>query len=225
MNLELCGNLTLKRKSISLFAALFVTSVGLLPPAAAQAVEPDSIPVKNWSVRQSREMDRELTQSTRSAAGATPGLVFIAITPCRVLDTRLEGGSGKTGAFGPPALVGSQPRIIPVPSSNCGIPVSAAYSMYIVSITPVGQSVGWVSAWQSDRAWPGTVILNAPQGGIIGNSAMVPAGYDGGIQVLSTDATHLVIDVNGYYVQSPVIEGPAGPQGPAGPPGSASSIH
>ena len=152
---------------------------------------------------------------------ADSGLIFIAITPCRVVDTRYPGGS-----FGTPSLVANTPRIFPVPASNCGVPVAAAYSMNFVSITPVGQAVGFVAAWQDDRPWPGTVVLNALQGGIVDNSAIVPAGANGGIQVMATANCDLVIDLNGYYVQtgnlqgSPGPQGPQGPQGPAGPTGA-----
>jgi hypothetical protein len=153
-----------------------------------------------------------------TVAGSS-GLVFIAIVPCRVMDTRGSGGSGKIGVFGPPSLVGGQARIVPVPASNCGVPAAAAYSMNFVSVTPLGQAVGWIAAWQDDLPWPGTVVLNAVQGGIVDNPAIVAAGADGGIQVLSTDPGDLVIDMNGYYVQAPVVQGPAGPQGPVGPQG------
>src|SRR4051812_35521270 len=37
-----------------------------------------------------------------TAAGATSPLNFVAMTPCRLVDTRT--GSGFSGAFGPPAL-------------------------------------------------------------------------------------------------------------------------
>lgn len=122
---------------------------------------------------------------------ADSGLIFIAITPCRAVDTRYPGG-----AFGTPSLVANTPRIFPVPASNCGVPVAAAYSMNFVSITPAGQAVGFVAAWQDDRPWPGTVVLNALQGGIVDNSAIVPAGADGGIQVMATANCDLVIDLN-----------------------------
>jgi len=168
-------------------------------------------------------MRKASDQALRSATASvsTSGLVFIAITPCRVVDTRAQGGSGKTGAFGPPSLVADQARVIPVPSSNCGVPVAAAYSMNFVSITPLGQAVGWIAAWQVGKAWPGTVVLNALQGGIVDNSAIVQAGVDGGIQVLATDDCDLVIDMNGYYIQATSVQGPSGPQGPIGPSGPA----
>jgi hypothetical protein len=129
--------------------ALF-TSWTLMPSSFAQQIQPNTIPVKNWPVGKSS--DHALSDQIAAAASSTSGLVYIAITPCRVLDTRAQGGSGKTGAFGPPSLVAGQARVVPVPSSNCGVPVAAAYSMNFVSITPLGQAVSWIAAWQDDAA-------------------------------------------------------------------------
>jgi hypothetical protein len=185
-----------------------------MPAGFGQQIRTDAIPVKNWPLPKSS--DPVLGDQRAAAQMSASGLVFIAITPCRVVDTRGEGGSGKTGPFGPPSLVAGQARTIPVPSSNCGVPAAAAYSMNFVSVTPLGQPVSWIAAWQDDMSWPGTVVLNAVQGGFVDNSAIVPAGADGGIQVLSTNSADLVIDMNGYYVQAPTIQGPSGPQGPSG---------
>ena len=194
---------------------LFYGAALLAAAACAQQPLPDTVPVKNWSVHSKSEPGM-----SANAAASSSSLVFIAIVPCRVMDTRGAGGSGKTGAFGPPSLVAAQARIVPVPSSNCGVPAAAAYSMNFVSVTPLGQAIGWIAAWQDDTPWPGTVVLNAVQGGIVDNPAIVAAGTDGGIQVLSTDSGDLVIDMNGYYVQAPVVQGPSGPSGPMGPQGS-----
>ena len=217
MNSE-CQRSTFSRRSSTLLhGATLVAVAALMPASFAQRVHPDTIPVKNWPMR--KATDQALRSATASVS--TSGLVFIAITPCRVVDTRAQGGSGKTGAFGPPSLVADQARVIPVPSSNCGVPVAAAYSMNFVSITPLAQAVGWIAAWQVGKAWPGTVVLNALQGGIVDNSAIVQAGVDGGIQVLATDDCDLVIDMNGYYIQATSVQGPSGPQGPIGPSGPA----
>ncbi len=184
----------------------FVFFMNSVPAVFAQA--PQAVPVKNWTMHKST--------AGASAADSGAGLLFIAITPCRLMDTRAVGGSGKTGAFGPPSLVAGEARMVSVPSSNCGVPAAAAYSMNFVSITPLGQPVGWIAAWPDDIAWPGTVVVNAVLGGIIDNSAIVPAAADGGIQLLTTNDGDLVIDMNGYYVQATTVEGPAGPQGPPG---------
>jgi hypothetical protein len=195
-------------RSLLLHGALAVVAA-LLPAGFAQQIQPDTIPVKNWPIIKSSDQ-------SAAVAGNTSGLVFIAITPCRVMDTRGPGGSGKTGRFGPPSLVGGQARFVPVPLSNCGVPVAAAYSMNFVSVTKPGQTVSWVAAWKDDAPWPGTVVLNAVQGGIVDDSAIVQAGADGGIQVLATNNCDLVIDMNGYFVQATAVQGPSGPQGPIG---------
>jgi len=196
-------------RNVALQGAVALTVAGLMPAALAQS----DIAVKNWP------MTAASAPSTATPVNGA-GLVFIAITPCRVMDTRGAGGSGKTGAFGAPSLVAGQARVVPVPSSNCGVPAAVAYSMNFVSITPAGQPVGWIAAWQDDTAWTGTVVLNAYLGGVVDNMAVVPAGADGGIQILTTNNGDLVIDMNGYYVQAPTIQGPSGPQGPPGAPGA-----
>jgi hypothetical protein len=41
--------------------------------------------------------------------------------------------------------------------------------------------------------------LNSPNGAIIANAAIVPAGADGSITLYSSNATHVIIDINGYF--------------------------
>jgi len=70
----------------------------------------------------------------------------------------------------------------------------------------------------------GTVVLNAMQGGIVGNSAIVSAGADGGIQVLATDDCDLVIDMNGYGVQAATGKVSGGAHGSIGNTGATGGI-
>jgi hypothetical protein len=121
-----------------------------------------------------------------------------------MVDTRAD--SGKTGVFGAPGLKSMVARRIVVPQSSCGLPAASAYSLNIVSVSGAGVSVGWVAAWSGDVAnWPGTVVLNASQGGVVNASAVVAAGADGAIQVLASSDTDLVVDVNGYWVQQSTL--------------------
>ena len=112
-------------RSILMHNAALLAAGALIPATFAQPIRADSIPVKNWSPRAAA--DQVPSAQSASVAGSASGLVYIAITPCRIMDTRSQGGSGKTGAFGPPSLVAGQARVIPVPSSNCGVPIAAAY--------------------------------------------------------------------------------------------------
>src|SRR5580698_193540 len=136
---------TFSRPRSPLLKGALMAMTVLIPASLAQQVQINSIPVKNWSLP--KATDQSL------AAGSSSQLVFVSITPCRILDTRAQGGSNLTGAFGPPSLVAGQARIIPIPQSSCGIPAGAAYSMNFVSITPAGQAVAWIAAWQDNIAW------------------------------------------------------------------------
>jgi hypothetical protein len=69
----------------------------------AQGLHPDTIPVKNWPLH--RSSGQAIGDQNLALAGGTSNLVFVAITPCRIVDTRTEGGSGKPTPFGPPWLV------------------------------------------------------------------------------------------------------------------------
>jgi hypothetical protein len=149
-------------------------------------------------------MDREKLQAARptpEAASGTPlsnSLTFIAIVPCRLVDTR--GASGETGAFGPPVMTAGQTRTIPVLSNTrCNIPSTAqAYSLNFTVIP--SNPLGYLTAWPTGNPpSPAVSILNDFLGTVLANAAVVPAGTNGSIDVYVTDMTHVVIDINGYY--------------------------
>src|SRR5262249_8283268 len=129
-----------------------------------------------------------------SPAGA---LVFVGMTPCRVVDTRA--GQGFTGAFGPPSLVGAAGRTFPIQSSTtCSIPsIAQAYS-FNVTVVPPGP-LGFITVYPSGQPLPLAATLNSLQGFIVGNAAIVPAGTAGSIDVYASNPTDLIIDINGYY--------------------------
>jgi hypothetical protein len=136
---------------------------------------------------------------------------FIPVVPCRVVDTR-----NATGPFGGPMLVGAASRSFVIPQSACPIPGTAtAYSLNVTVVPPAG--MGFLTIWPTGQAQPNVSTLNDLTGTILANAAIVPAGTAGAVSVYVTNPTHLIIDINGYFV--PAINGPAGPQGPAGPTG------
>jgi hypothetical protein len=123
-------------------------------------------------------------------------LAFYPVTPCRVVDTRA--GSGLTGAFGQPSLSGGVTRDFPVPSSNCGIPSSA--HAYSVRTTVVARGpLGYLTAGPAEQPLPTVATLNALNGGVIGNQAIVSAGTNGSISLFASNNTDLVIDIDGYF--------------------------
>jgi hypothetical protein len=135
-----------------------------------------------------------------SSADSFGALAFYPLTPCRVMDTRA--GQGTTGPFGPPSMpAGGSARTVPMTSSRCGIPpVAAAYSVNF-TVVPGGR-LGYLSAWPSGQPQPQVSTLNSWDGAVLANAAIVPAGGDGSIQVLTQNdsgSSDVILDVNGYF--------------------------
>ena len=154
---------------------------------------------RNLAARPSGEPEMSASTATAlsPAVGAITGaLSFIAVTPCRLVDTR--SGQGFSGAFGPPALAALTPRDIPVPSGSCGIPSSALGYSLNVGILPTAP-VSFVSLFPTGQSFPGVATLGSPTGSSVSDAAIVPAGTSGSIRVLSSNATELIIDINGYF--------------------------
>ncbi|MBV8845168.1 MAG: SBBP repeat-containing protein, partial [Bryobacterales bacterium] len=126
------------------------------------------------------------------------GLTFIPITPCRVMDTRP--GRPFTGAFGVPYLSANTSRSIPIPTGACGtFPGALAYSMN-VTVVP-HSTLSFLTIWPSGQPQPAHAsTLNSLDGRYKANAAIVPAGTGGAVSVYVTDATDVIVDINGYFV-------------------------
>jgi uncharacterized repeat protein (TIGR01451 family) len=135
----------------------------------------------------------DLTNINPSTATA---LRFIPVPPCRVVDTR-----NPNGPLGGPSLLANTTRDFPIPSSSCGIPSNAkAYSLN-ATVVPHG-SLGYLTLWPTGSPQPLVSALNSPDGGIKANAAVVPAGTGGAISVYVTDTTDVILDTNGYFLDT-----------------------
>ena len=121
------------------------------------------------------------------------GLRFVPVTPCRVADTREN-----LGAFGLPALAANAARSFALPQ-RCGLPSNAAAYSLNVTVVPQGP-LGYITLWPTGAAQPFVSTLNSVDGRAKANAALVPAGTAGAISVFATNATHLVLDINGYFI-------------------------
>jgi len=118
---------------------------------------------------------------------------FVPVTPCRVADTR-----NPTSAFGGPEMTAGQTRAFNIPQSSCGIPSAAAYSLN-VTVVPNGP-LAFLTIWPSGEGQPYVSTLNSYDGRVKANAAIVPAGANGGVSVFVTDATQVILDIDGYFV-------------------------
>jgi uncharacterized repeat protein (TIGR01451 family) len=120
------------------------------------------------------------------------GLAFFPVTPCRLVDTRKP-----PAPLAGPSLAGGASRTFPV-SGTCNLPPAAqAYSLNITAVPP--GPVGFVTAWPTGQIRPVTANLNVLTGTVTANAAIVPAGDGGSVDVFASNATNVVIDLNGYF--------------------------
>ncbi len=128
--------------------------------------------------------------------GDSSSWTFYPVAPCRVADTRAT--SGFSGEFGPPSLEGNTTRNLTIPLGRCGIPPNA--KAYSTNITALPRSVlAFLSAWPAGQPRPLVSTLNSFQGRVVANGAIVPAGALGAITLYVSDATDVIVDINGYF--------------------------
>ena len=128
-----------------------------------------------------------------AAPGGSGALSFYPVTPCRVADTR-----NPNGPFGGPILAAGSTRSFTIPASGCSIPATAqAYSLN-VTVVPAGL-LSYLTAWPAGENQPNVSTLNSFDGSIVANAAIVPAGASGAIDVYVTDATNVILDIDGYF--------------------------
>jgi hypothetical protein len=121
------------------------------------------------------------------APPAAGGLSFHTLSPCRVVDTR-----------NPP---GSQPfngmRNVNVNASGCGVPASAQAYVLNATVVPPG-ALGFLTLWPQGASQPLVSTLNAGDGVITSNIAIVPT-TNGSVSAFVSDPSHLVLDISGYF--------------------------
>jgi hypothetical protein len=122
------------------------------------------------------------------------GFGFRPLPPCRIVDTRQPATPASLGA---PSLSAGEVRDFPVTASSCGIPIAAAYSINVTAVPK--EPLGHMTIWPTGQAMPLASILNARDGNVVANGTIVRAGLNGYISVYATNATDVLIDVNGYF--------------------------
>jgi hypothetical protein len=117
--------------------------------------------------------------------GQPNALAFRTLAPCRVLDTR------------------SPDNILNAISTRdsqveCGVPPTA--KAYSLNATVLPTSIlGYLTLFPAGSARPVVSTLNAVDGSLTSNAAIVPAGLNGAISAFVTERTHLILDINGYF--------------------------
>ena len=116
----------------------------------------------------------------------TGGLSLYGVTPCRVLDTRQPPGS--------PPITNLD---VAVSASAYGIPSNAEAHVLSVTVVPPG-SLGYLTLWPQGQTRPVVSTLNALDGAVTSNLAIVPT-INGSISVFPSNPTHVIMDISGYF--------------------------
>jgi len=124
------------------------------------------------------------------APPAANGLSLFTIKPCRVLDTRNPAGA--------PPITGIN---LNVAAGGCNAPASAQSYLLNATVVPQG-TLGFLTLFAQGSPQPLVSTLNALDGAITSNMAIVPAN-NGNISAFSSNATHLVLDISGYFAGLP----------------------
>jgi uncharacterized repeat protein (TIGR03803 family) len=114
------------------------------------------------------------------------GLSFYTLAPCRVLDTRSGGGQPFSGE-----------KTISVQTSPCGPPATSAAYVFNATALPNGP-LYFLTLWPDGSPQPTVSTLNAKDGAITSNMAIVP-NTDGKTDAWAQGTTQLILDISGYF--------------------------
>jgi len=135
------------------------------------------------------------------------------MTPCRIVDTRLT--SGFAGTYGPPTLTPAPAfRTFQITGFTvgtpiqCGIPDNALAIQANFTVTNTATN-GDLRVYPAAASAPLASLVNWETGQTIANSTSVGLGDVGGGQKgisvqADVSATDLIVDLLGYYVQTPI---------------------
>lgn len=133
-------------------------------------------------------------------------LVFVPVTPCRILDTRIVGGQitgGTTRAFDITAV--SDYSFQGGNNSNCGgVGAAGSFAAAAINFTVVfPSSAGYITAFPFGAVQPVSTSMDFDGGGLRSTTSIVRLDQGAAaneMTVYSHATTHLVADVVGYYI-------------------------
>ena len=117
------------------------------------------------------------------------GLSLYPAAPCRVIDTRHIGnGQPFSGTLTPP---------VDVVHSPCEPPVTAQAYVFNATVVPTG-GLGYLTLWPDGQTKPLVSTLNALDGSITNNMAIVPS-TNGKVDAFASGITQLILDISSYF--------------------------
>ena len=120
--------------------------------------------------------------------GSAPNpMSLYSVPPCRVLDTRQP----------PPGVLFEGELGVDVENSGCAVPSTATGYVLNATVVPPG-ALGYLTLWPDGQNQPTVSTLNAVDGAVTSNMAIVPTG-DGSIDSFAINPTYLILDIAGFF--------------------------
>ncbi len=184
--------------------------------AAAVLAQDGELPLKNWTAppywtppraaaeaapEERMEASAEGMTASAQALPSSP-VPFVAIAPCRIVDTRVPTSDG----FHEPNFADGETRTFAFPASpDCpGLPAtSVAYSLN-VQYRPLSV-LAFITLFPTGTTMPTVSTLTAGPAAWVEDAAIIPAGTSGAVDVYCQYAGRVVIDVNGYYAAQSLV--------------------
>ena len=155
--------------------ATIVANAAIVPAGTAGSI----------AVYPSNDTDLVVDVNGYFAAPGTGGLSLYSTAPCRVLDTR-QGHGAFTGEL-----------TVGVVSSACSPSSTAKAYVFNATVVPVGP-LSYLTLWPDGEGQPLASTLNAIDGAITSNMAIVPT-TNGSIDSFAAGTTQLVLDISGFF--------------------------
>ncbi|QIM20058.1 hypothetical protein G7075_01065 [Phycicoccus sp. HDW14] len=186
----------LRRPALGLLATACAAALTLSATAAVAAGTPSPNP-----------------RSSAKAAGVAPGVAavsalfppgsevrFVAVAPCRIIDTRVSGGALVAGQRTFDATLASY-AVQGGKAGTCNIPdVATSVQLNLGAISRNG-STSDLKGWATGTAEPLASLVNFNPSGPVANMVTMPVNGSGQFTVKTPGAAHIFADVAGYYVK------------------------
>ena len=227
-------------------AILVWALVCLAAPSHAQPADPLDPPLENWTAPPywtppaADQARRHLEVATGAAENrgvsiesTSPGTIlpFTAITPCRLVDSRhgpkdVQQPGGSTPGYPRGSYASGETRSYDLTLGACtGLPAGVgAWSLQFQFVTATQPA--FLEVWPyASSLGIGAQVVPASQSTMLGYtdrwtamSAIIPAGddADGSIDVYAQYAGDVIVQVNGYYAATGVVNSIAGLSGVVG---------
>lgn len=135
---------------------------------------------------------------TFTTSVTTGGSTYIPVNPTRVLDTRKGTGDGTVGM-----ISGGHSVAFSVVNGVSGAPAADEITAVVLNVTVTeAEANGYVAAYPDGTPVPKSSNLNYHADENVPNAATVMVGLDGKVDLYTSATTHLLADVEGYYVAS-----------------------